>query len=100
MPVGWSEEATRRLSADTRTWSVDSAMLRRLFPNLDAKANSDVRLLLIACGSSDELLGVNRSFKEWLKSSGVRFVDVETPGAHTFAVWRRNLVDLVQRLFQ
>ena len=70
------------------------------FPNLDAKANSQLRLLWIACGTEDRLIDFNRKFRGWLKSKGVEHTDIETPGAHTWMVWRRNLSNFVPLLFQ
>ncbi|HVO78819.1 MAG TPA: alpha/beta hydrolase-fold protein, partial [Candidatus Bathyarchaeia archaeon] len=62
------------------------------FPGLDAKVASQLRLLWIACGTSDGLIEPNRQFKAWLKSKNIGFTDIETPGAHTWMVWRRNLI--------
>ena len=70
------------------------------FPGLDAKANQQIRLLWIACGTEDRLITVNRSLREWLKSKGVQHVDIETPGMHTWMVWRRNLAEFAGLLFR
>jgi enterochelin esterase family protein len=71
------------------------------FPTLDAKANSQIRLLWIACGTADGLIGVNRQFKDYLKSKGVKFTDVEIPDmAHVWPLWRQNLTDLAPLLFR
>lgn len=70
------------------------------FPNLDAKANSQLRLLWIACGTEDRLIDSNRKFRDWLKSKGVDHTDIETPGAHTWMVWRRNLANFAPLLFR
>jgi enterochelin esterase family protein len=70
------------------------------FPSLDSSANSKIRLLWIACGTDDGLITINRSFREWLKSKGIRHDDVETPGAHTWMVWRRNLAAFAPQLFR
>jgi len=70
------------------------------FPALDSKANLQLRLLWIACGTSDHLIDANRKFREWLKSKGVQHTDIETPGAHTWMVWRRNLADFAPLLFR
>jgi enterochelin esterase-like enzyme len=70
------------------------------FPALDAKANSQIRLLWIACGTEDHLIEVNRKFREWLKTKGVQHTDIETPGMHTWMVWRRNLTEFSQLLFK
>jgi enterochelin esterase-like enzyme len=70
------------------------------FPGLDAKANSQLRLLWIACGTEDRLLEINRKFRDWLKSKGIQHTDIETPGAHTWMVWRRNLASFASLLFK
>jgi enterochelin esterase-like enzyme len=70
------------------------------FPGLDAKANSQIRLLWIACGTEDHLITVNRKFREWLKEKGIQHVDIETPGMHTWMVWRRNLSEFAPQLFR
>jgi len=70
------------------------------FPTLDSKANSQLRLLWIACGTDDRLIDFNRKFREWLKSKAVQHTDIETPGAHTWMVWRRNLANFAPLLFK
>jgi enterochelin esterase-like enzyme len=70
------------------------------FPALDAKANQQVRLLWIACGTEDRLIKVNRDLREWLKNKGVKVTEIETPGMHTWMVWRRNLAEFVPLLFR
>jgi enterochelin esterase-like enzyme len=35
-----------------------------------------------------------------LKDKGVHFRDIETPGKHTWMVWRRNLAAFAALLFQ
>ncbi|HZM11468.1 MAG TPA: alpha/beta hydrolase-fold protein [Candidatus Limnocylindrales bacterium] len=69
------------------------------FPTLDAKQASQLRTLWIACGTSDRLNDDNRKFKAWLKSKDIAFTDIETPGAHTWMVWRRNLINFAPLLF-
>ena len=70
------------------------------FPALDAKANEQLHLLWIACGTEDNLITVNRSLRKWLKAKGVKATEIETPGAHTWMVWRRNLVEFTSLLFR
>jgi enterochelin esterase-like enzyme len=70
------------------------------FPKLDAAANQQLKLLWIACGTEDHLITVNRNLREWLKTKGVQHVDIETPGMHTWMVWRRNLTDYASLIFQ
>lgn len=70
------------------------------FPTLDAKANQQLHLLWVACGTEDGLIGINRQLRAWLASKGVQHVGIETPGAHNWMVWRRNLTDFVSLLFR
>jgi enterochelin esterase family protein len=70
------------------------------FPALDAKSNQQIRLLWIACGTEDRLITVNRNLREWLKGKGVQHIDIETPGMHTWMVWRRNLAEFAALLFR
>lgn len=70
------------------------------FPAVDANANKQLKLLWIACGTEDGLIRVNRQFKSWLKEKGVNYTDIETPGMHTWLVWRRNLSTFAPLLFR
>ena len=70
------------------------------FPSLDAQANQQLHRLWIACGTEDHLITINRNLREWLKTKGVNHTDIETPGMHTWMVWRRNLAEFAQLLFQ
>ncbi len=70
------------------------------FSGLDAKANQQIRLLWIACGTEDRLITPNRNLREWLKTKGIQHVDIETPGMHTWMVWRRNLAEFAGLLFR
>ena len=70
------------------------------FPNLDARSNSQIRLLWIACGTEDRLIEINRQFRQWLDSHNIKHADIETSGMHTWMVWRRNLTDFAQLLFR
>ena len=80
---------------------LDSGTFVKAFPKLDAKANSQIRLLWIVCGTADGLIGQNRQIKDWLKSKGVQFTEQEVPDmGHVWPLWRQNLTDLAPRLFQ
>jgi len=70
------------------------------FPSLDARANAQLRLLWIACGTDDDLIGINRTLRAWLASKSIRHADIETPGEHSWLVWRRNLAEFAQLLFR
>jgi enterochelin esterase family protein len=62
--------------------------------------NKNVKLLYVACGVDDHLIAPNRKFIDYLKSKDVKVEFVETPGAHTWMVWRRNVAEFSQRLFR
>ena len=70
------------------------------FPALDSQADQQLHLLWIACGTDDRLIDLHRKLRAWLASKGVRHVDIETPGAHTWMVWRRNLASFTSLLFR
>jgi enterochelin esterase-like enzyme len=79
---------------------IDQALFTKVFPDFNAKDAAKLKLLYVACGTDDSLLGVNRAFKGWLKEKGISFKDVETPGAHTWSVWRGDLTQVAPMLFQ
>jgi enterochelin esterase family protein len=74
--------------------------LDAVFPKLDSKANSQLRLLWIGCGTEDRLIEDGRKFRGWLKSKDIRYTEVESPGAHTWMVWRRYLSEFAPLLFR
>jgi len=70
------------------------------FPALDAKSSQQLHLLWIACVTEDRLIEINRNFRAWLAGKGVKHADIETPGMHTWMVWRRNLIEFAPLLFR
>ncbi len=75
--------------------SVDQARLSTLNPK-----SANLKLLWIACGAEDHLLEPNRQFISFLKSKDMPVTAIETPGMHTWMVWRDNLVHFSPLLFQ
>jgi len=71
-----------------------------LFPKLDQSANGQLKLLWVACGTEDRLIDTNRKFRDMLSAKYIRFTPIETPGMHTWMVWRRNLAAFAPLLFQ
>jgi enterochelin esterase-like enzyme len=65
-----------------------------------AAINSQLHLLWVSCGTEDGLIKSNRQMIAWLKEKNVRLTPVETPGMHTWMVWRRNLTTFAPLLFQ
>jgi enterochelin esterase-like enzyme len=61
---------------------------------------ADLRLLWVACGTEDSLIEPNRRFVEFLKSKNMQVKQIETPGYHTWMVWRDNLSQFAPLLFQ
>ena len=60
----------------------------------------DLRLLWVACGTSDGLIKPNRDFVAWAKSKKLPVTPIETPGKHTWLVWRDNLIHFAPLLFR
>jgi enterochelin esterase family protein len=70
------------------------------FPPVSAK-QADLRLLWIACGTSDKpKLEPNRRLIAQLKAKGFPVTAIETPGMHTWIVWRDNFLHFAPLLFQ
>jgi enterochelin esterase-like enzyme len=76
------------------------------FPGLNATTAVRLRLLWVACGKDDRYVGktplitANRQFVAWLRSKNIPVTFVETPGMHEWPVWRKNLIQYSQLLFQ
>ena len=70
------------------------------FPDLKAAANPQLHLLWVACGTDDGLLAINRDFNRWMSDEGIHHTAIETPGNHTWMVWRRNLATFAPLLFR
>ena len=48
----------------------------------------------------DHLIYANRAFTAWLKQQQIPVTVIETPGRHTWMVWRDNLIHFTPLLFQ
>jgi enterochelin esterase-like enzyme len=70
-----------------------------VFPDLSSKTSERLRLLWVSCGKDDRLVELNGKLHKWLDSKEIRHTYLETAGAHTWMVWRRNLASFVQLLF-
>jgi len=76
------------------------------FPTLNATSAARLRLLWVACGKNDRYVGktplitANRQLVAWLRSNNIPVTFVETPGMHEWPVWRKNLIQYSQLLFQ
>jgi len=65
-----------------------------------ASANDKLRLLWFACGKDDRLLQDNQRLDTLLSEKQVKHSFVETPGAHSWPVWRRHLAEFAPMLFR
>ena len=78
--------------------------IERTFPEVFADpqaTNNTLRLLWSAVGSDEKnLLAQQQMFNGLLDSRQIRHTFVIEPGGHTWHVWRRNLRDLLPRLFK
>jgi enterochelin esterase family protein len=68
-----------------------------LFPDLDPGRAPSVWM---SCGTGDFLLAADRGCAAWLASKRLRVTSIETPGDHTWMVWRRNLIAFAPTLFR
>jgi len=79
----------------------DQPDLGKEFPQLSSQDNSRLRLLWVACGREDPLVGaMNRRFDRWLIAQKIHFTEIWTPGVHSWLVWRDNLAHFAPLLFQ
>lgn len=63
-------------------------------------ANKRLKAFYITCGTEDGLITFQRRFVDWLKTKNVKVSAHETPGRHTWMVWRRNLAEFAPMLFR
>ncbi len=106
LSMGGLESLTMGLQhADVFAWvggfssAVHQENFDQHFPGLDAK-KENLRLLWVACGSSDGLITPNRNFIAWAKTKSLPVTAIETPGQHTWLVWRDNLLHFAPLLFR
>jgi enterochelin esterase-like enzyme len=77
----------------------DKADFDQVFPELQ-KNKDRIKLLWVACGTDDHLITSNRAFTAWLQQQQIPVTVIETPGRHTWMVWRDNLIHFTPLLFQ
>ena len=67
---------------------------------MDPGMARSLRLLWVACGTSDELIEPNRNFVNWAKAQQLPVVPIEMEGKHTWLVWRDNFIHFTPLLFR
>ena len=88
--TGW------RSAADEAGWAKG---FEAILPNY--KTQQPVKLFWESCGTEDSLITANRAFGKWAKANLKGNVQTrETPGMHTWMVWRDDLVDFAPLLFR
>jgi enterochelin esterase family protein len=79
--------------------AVQSLDFERRFASLDP-ATAHLRLLWIACGTDEPLLKPNLEFIAWLRLKGMPVAWFQSPGLHTWMVWRNDLIHFAPLLFR
>ncbi len=82
---------------------ITPAILQQAFEGIvpNYKTQPATRLFWISCGTEDGLITTNRAFGAWAKQNIKGNVSVnETPGMHTWLVWRQNLITFSQLMFK
>jgi enterochelin esterase-like enzyme len=69
-----------------------------LVANAEA-SNKKLHLLWVGCGTDDSLFPAARDFSKFLTEHKIKHTFRETPGAHTYMVWRRYLNEVAPLLF-
>lgn len=65
----------------------------------NASVKKGLKMLWFATGVDDGLIGTTRSTVDLLKKHGFNPISKETPGGHTWLVWRSYLIEFVPQLF-
>lgn len=91
--LGWRRRARARFRSAVQMDETTSALV-----SSDPK-KANLKLLWIACGTEDDLVSANRRFISELHAKGFPVTQIETPGMHTWLVWRDNLVHFLPLLF-
>ena len=65
-----------------------------------ARINTALKLLWVSSGTEYTLYDSIRQFSQQLAEKKVEHIFRVTGGAHTYAVWQRNLYDVAPLLFQ
>jgi len=100
----FSYVATFSGTVGVRSGAVSAETIEESFAEVlaDASAtNGMLRLFWAAVGTEEtNLLAQHRTLNDVLDRHGIRHEFVTIPGGHTWHVWRRNLRDLLPKLFQ
>ena len=70
------------------------------YPLAGPGMNAKLKLFWLSCGTEDRMIESNRKLVSWFKSKGLQVKIVETPGMHSWQVWRPNLAAFAPLLFR
>jgi enterochelin esterase-like enzyme len=80
---------------------LEDGVLAQMFPALDAKANNQLKLLYVVCGTADDHLELTRQFRDFLAARKVTVNYVEVPDeGHVWPLWRQQLGEMAQMVFK
>ena len=93
----WVGEFSSGLLSDT-----DFNLARHLPGFLDdpARANQQLKLLFLGCGTEDPRIPGHMDLMDALKAKQVRYIWYPTAGAHEWKVWRHSLAEFLPKLFR
>ena len=78
-----------------------AGILENIFPTLDARANANIKLLYISCGTADDHLNLTRQFRDFLSSKQIKLTYYEAPDmAHVWPFWRQQFAEFASLLFK
>ena len=78
-----------------------AGILDNIFPTLDARANTNIKLLYISCGTADDHLNLTRQFRDFLNSKQIKLTYYEAPDmAHAWPFWRQQFAEFASLLFK
>jgi enterochelin esterase-like enzyme len=83
--------------------TIDEATYNTAFQTIvpNAKTQQPTKLFWISCGTEDGLITVNHAFETWAKTNIKGNVQTrDTPGMHTWMVWRDDLIAFTPFLFR
>jgi len=78
-----------------------SSLNAEIVQQLPAPKQPALKLLWMACGDKDrDFLAANKQAVARLKEQGLTITPIETPGGHSWHVWRDNLIHFMPLLFE
>lgn len=77
----------------------NTKMPDQLLPNPDAAKNK-IKLLWISCGDEDRLLTISERTRDYMVEHKVPHIFYKEPGKHDFKVWKNDLFNFSQLLFE